>query len=182
MFRRNRPFAQNSPLNAAQIEVLTKANQMVANGNPGDAAPLFAQLARDLGSNHPRRAANLHAVAAHAYADSANEALALAQARAALGMFIQNNMVNRTPVFYANISRKFDKMGMKTAASTLQNEFGEKVGAKGAQVPARPPTGRGVIPTNCPKCGAPLSRASATWINDQTAECEYCGSAIRATN
>jgi len=182
MFRPFRPLGQNAPLNAPQIEVLAKANQLVESGKPGEAAPLFAQLARDLDSNHPRRAANLHALAAHSYADAGNPNLALTQARAALTMFIQNKMAGRTPVFYSNILRKFNNKGLKDAATALQNEFGGRLGPAAAQPPSTKPVKHGVLPTNCPKCGAPIHGASANWVDDQTAECDYCGSAIRAAN
>ncbi|HEY9152870.1 MAG TPA: hypothetical protein VIN60_08300 [Anaerolineales bacterium] len=180
MFRR-RPAMQNDVLSTSQIEVLAKANQLAANNNSADAAPLFAELARELDVPRPRRAANLHARAAHAYADSANEQLALAQARSALTMFIQYRMINRTPVFFANITRKFNNKGMKNSASALQNEFGNRVGP----IPHQPAPGsakRGVLPTNCPKCGAPIHGDEATWIDNQTAECDYCGASIRTTH
>ena len=112
MFRR-RLAMQNDVLSASQIEVLAKANQLAANNNSADAAPLYTELARELDATHPRRAANLHARAAHSYADAGNEQLALAQARAGLTMFIQYRMINRTPVFFANITRKFNNKGMK---------------------------------------------------------------------
>jgi hypothetical protein len=180
MFR-GRLTMQNDVLSASQIEVLAKANQLISNNNPSDAAPLFAELARELDTPRPRRAANLHARAAHAYADSGNEQLALAQARAALTMFIQYRMINRTPVFFANITRKLTNKGMKNSASALQNEFANKVGPMPAQ-PAQGSTKRGALPTNCPKCGAPVHGGEATWVDNQTAECDYCGTLIRATH
>ena len=108
MFRpyRNR---QNWRLNFTpeQIEIALKANQLLSAGKPNEAAPLFASLAKDMeDSHHPRRAANLHAQAAHAFTDSQNEPSALIQARKALSLFIQYQMVERTPRFYANITRK----------------------------------------------------------------------------
>jgi len=180
MFRRNRPAMQASVLSASQIEVLAKANQMVANSDPADAAPLYAELARELDGSRPRPAANLHARAAHAYADAGNEQLALAQARAALTMFIQYRMINRTPVFFANITRKFNNKGMKNSAGALQSEFGNRVG----QLPPQPAPGsvkRGALPTNCPKCGAPVHSEEATWVDNQTAECDYCGTLLRTS-
>ncbi|HUI88765.1 MAG TPA: hypothetical protein VLX61_08555 [Anaerolineales bacterium] len=181
MFRRNRPVMQNNVLSASQIEVLARANQMVATNNPAGAAPLYTELARELDGNRPRPAANLHARAAHAYADSGNEQLALAQARTALTMFIQYRMINRTPVFFANITRKLNNKGMKNSASALQNEFGNRVGPM-PPPPAQGPARRGALPTNCPKCGAPIHSDEATWIDNQTAECDYCGASIRTTN
>ncbi len=136
MFRR-RLAMQNDVLSASQIEVLAKANQLAANNNSADAAPLYAELARELDVPRPRRGANLHARAAHAYADAGNEQLALAQARAALTMFIQYRMINRTPVFFANITRKFNNKGMKNSSTALQNEFGNRVRANAASTGSR---------------------------------------------
>lgn len=79
MFRpyRNR---QNWRLNFSpeQIQTALKANQFLSAGKFNEAAPLFARLAKDMQDNHhPRLAANLHAQAAHAYADSQDEQAAL---------------------------------------------------------------------------------------------------------
>ncbi len=181
MFRRNRPILQNNIFSTSQIEVLAKANQLAAANSPAEAAPLYSELARELDGSRPRAAANLHGRAAHAYADSGNEQLALSQARTALTMFIQYRMIRRTPVFFANITRKFNNKGMKNSANALQNEFGNRVGP----MPTQPPpgsAGRGVLPTNCPKCGAPVHSDEATWIDNQTAECDYCGASIRAAH
>ncbi len=181
MFRRMRRIAfQSNPMNPIQLESLAKANQLVASGHPGQAAPLFATIAIEMETTaHPRRAANLHAQAAHAYADSQNEQAALDQARRALGLFIQSGMVNRIPVFYANITRKFDNKGMKSAADTLKGEFGSRIGPI-PQNPTPDLSHKGSLPTNCTKCGAPIHQNDANWVDDQTIECDYCGSLIRA--
>lgn len=181
MFRRLRNNAVNaSPLGPAQMQALNQANQLLVNGQPVLAAPIFAQLAGNMEtSNHPRRAANLHAQAAHAFADANEEQAALTQARRALTLFIQYQMVRRTPVFYANITHKFTNKGMKTSADALAKEFGATVGS--LPVPAPAAASHGVLPTNCPKCGAPIHSSDANWVDANTAECDYCGASIRAT-
>ncbi|MGA2488985.1 MAG: hypothetical protein ABSF99_02190, partial [Anaerolineales bacterium] len=120
----------------------------------------------------------LHAQAAHAYADSHNPQAALVQARAALTLFIQNRMVQRTPVFYANITRKLTNKGVPDAAAALAKEFGSRVGPV---PPSVAPAGgqRGHLPTNCSKCGAPIHANEANWVDANTIECDYCGSLIR---
>jgi len=180
MFRRFRnPAFQPNPLAPAMLQTLNQANRLVANGQPGQAAILFAQVAGEMeATNHPRRAANLHAQAAHAYADSRNEQAALIQARAALTLFIQNQMARRTPVFYTNITRKFTNHGMPDAAAALAKEFGSRIGPMPA--PVTPASGqRGRLPTNCTKCGAPIHADEANWVDADTVECDYCGSSIR---
>jgi hypothetical protein len=181
MFRRLRNTAfQSHPLAPVLMQTLNQANRFVANGQPGQAAPLFEEVASEMeATNHPRRAANLHAQAAHAYADSRNEQAALIQARAAMSLFIQYQMVRRTPVFYANITRKFSNKGMPNAAAALVKEFGSRVGPM--PEPVAPGAGqRGRLPTNCSKCGAPIHADDANWVDTVTIECDYCGSLIRS--
>jgi hypothetical protein len=176
------------PLGAQQLAVLQQANQLMANNQPAVAAPLFAQLAAQMeAANHPRRAANLHARAAHAFADSQAGQAALGQARSALNLFISSGMVARTPVFFANITRKLNNHGMQNAAHALQQEYGGRLQAgplrrrQGAVAGAAPAAPRhGSLPTSCPKCGAPVHGAEANWVDNNTAECDYCGALIRA--
>jgi|SRR5579859_2264316 len=179
-------------LGADQLARLQQANQLMAGGQPGEAAPLFAQLAAQMeASNHPRRAANLHARAAHAFADNKAGQAALGQARSALNLFISNGMVGRTPVFFGNITRKLNNHGMQNAANALQQEYGGRLragplprrrmagqAAGAAAAPAAP--AHGTLPTSCPKCGAPVHGAEANWVDNNTAECDYCGALIRA--
>ena len=176
------PAAPGRPLGPDQLATLQQANQLLANGRPGQAAPLFAQLAAQMeSSQRPRRAANLHAQAAHAFADSNAGQAALGQARSALNLFIENQMNMRTPRFYANITRKLHNKGMPVAAQSLEQEYGARIGAVHAQpAPAAPPKHRGALPTSCPKCGAPVHGRDANWIDDNTVECDYCGVLIRA--
>jgi hypothetical protein len=175
------PAAPRRPLSPAQLATLKQANQLLANGQPGQAAPLFAQLAGQMESSQwPRRAANVHALAAHAFADSRAGQAALVEARSALNLFIQNQMTQRTPRFYANITRKLRNKSMPVAAQSLEQEFGSRIGALPSQPAAAPASRRGSLPTSCPKCGAPVHGRDANWIDDNTAECDYCGVLIRA--
>jgi hypothetical protein len=176
-FERN-PDEQTEPLDPPHRQVQIQANQLVAKGKPGQAAPLFAKLAEVESADHPRWAANLHAQAAHAFADSQQGPAALIQARAALHLFLKHQMSERAPVFYANITRKLKNKGMENAAEALTSEFGSRLAALPATA-ASAAQKQGVLPTNCPKCGASVHGERAKWVNADTVECEYCGSLIR---
>jgi len=167
-------------LGPVQIQILSQANRLVAAGHPGEAAQLFADLAQQMEvSNHPRRAANLHAQAAHAYADNQDETGALGHARRALTLFLQYQMVERTPRFYANIERKLRARNMVKAADALQAEFGQKVGTLPQPPPQPQAPGQQRLPSNCPQCGAPVRGDEIEWINQYSAECIYCGSVVQ---
>jgi hypothetical protein len=43
---------------------------------------------------------------------------------------------------------------------------------------AQPP--RKNLPLHCPGCGGPVNPEEVDWLNEDTAECVYCGSPIRA--
>ena len=172
------PAEQPDSLNPRQRQVLGQANQLVAQGKPGQAAPLFAELAEVEGADHPQRAANLHAQAAHAFADEQRGPAALIQARAALNLFFKYQMNKRTSMFYANITRKLNDKGMKKAADALISEFGPRVAALPAGA-ASAAQKHGLLPTNCPQCGAPILTDMASWVDSSTVECAYCGSQIR---
>jgi hypothetical protein len=98
MFRNNRRFP-NRPLAADQIALLAKANELMLEGKPSEAGPLFVQLAKNMqSSNHPQQGKHPR---------------------------------------------------------------------------------RGLLPTSCPKCGAPVHSEDIDWVDENTAECEYCGTLIR---
>jgi len=167
-------------LGPGQIQILSQANRLIAEGHPGEAAQLFANLAQQMeATNHPRRAANFHAQAAHAYADDQDEGNVLVQARRALTLFLQYQMVQRSPRFFANIERKLRARNMPNAADTLQTEFGQQVGSL-PQPPAQPQVpGQQRLPPTCSQCGAPVRGDEIEWINQYSAECIYCGSIIQ---
>ncbi len=175
-FRPLRRALGRSPLFAT----LAQAHRLQATGRPREAALLLAQLAQAMeNAAHPRRSANLHAQAAHAFADGGDDQAALAHARTALRQFLQFAMAGRAPVFYANISRKLRAKGMAAAADSLEEEFGPSLGksarrmATGAAPAAR-------LPVKCTQCGGPLRSDEVDWIDAHSAECPYCGSVVQA--
>ena len=171
---------QGISLPPAQMRVLNQAYDLHMSGHSAQAAPMFASLAAQLeAANAPRRAASVHAQAAHVYADIKDEQNALAQARATLNLFIKCQMNHRLAIFFSGITHKMNKMGLNNAAATIEKEYGAKVAA--ALVPNAVPAHHGTLPTNCTKCGAPLRGDLAHWVDSQTIECEYCGALIRAT-
>ena len=145
MFRRfSRQARIASALTPSQIADLAQANRLVANGKYLEAAGVFAQLAQQMeATRHPRRAANFHAQAAHVFADANDEPQALAHAQAALRLFIQFQMANRYPRFYANITQKLRNHGMATGATQLEHEFASQVGS----IPSSGPTAPQPVPT-----------------------------------
>ena len=179
-FSRNR---QGHPLlNQGQLEILSRANRQVTSKKPGEAGKLFAQLAQEMeATDHPRRAANFHALAAHSFADSQDEKRALVHAQNALTLFIEYLMTARMIRFFTNITNKMSSYNMTDAVKTLQDEFGQKISAAPAPALKPEPPKSARLPAACPKCGAPVHSTEVNWIDDQRAECIYCGSVLQTT-
>jgi hypothetical protein len=59
-------------------------------------------------------------------------------------------------------------------ASLLNSNLPKRIPAE-ASAPAKKP----VLPTHCPSCGAAVRPDEVEWLDDVTAECDYCGSPVR---
>src|SRR5215467_2956221 len=127
------PAARESALLPAQRQTLSEANRLLEDNKPRQAAPLFAKLAEVLKSaGQPKRAAQLHAQAALAFAKSRDES-ALMQGRTALTMLLQYKLDQRASVLYTDLQRELTKRGLQAAAETLRNEFAIKLPQSTAQ-------------------------------------------------
>jgi len=178
------PAPEERPLTVEQSSSLAEAKRLMDKDDPAAAAPLYAHLAKQMEfSNQPQRAANMHALAAQAFTGALDRTAALIHARMALELFIGHKMNQRAPFFYNSILKELNKQGLASVAQTLQDEFGRKIALlPGPTEPAAHEPHKDVepqLPTNCPNCGAPLHPERLTWVNQRTAECEYCGSLIR---
>ncbi len=164
----------------APMQALMQANRLANNGKLNEAGIEFARLADELGQARPRQAANLHAAAAHAFVGAGAAEQALQQADQALRMFQQYRMLQRFPVFFANITRKMQDAGMQAAAQKLESEFGVEAQQAQPVVDAGAAERRGALPAICPHCGAAVRSDEVEWIDAVSAECIYCGGIIQA--
>jgi len=165
--------------NQVVLQAVARANSLLAQGKPNDAAQIYERLAQEGESRgFAKPAANAHAQAALAYAQAKNETAALTHARTALTQFVQLNMAQRAPTFYNNIVQKLRENGMANVAETLQREFGDQIKALTAQGFGAP-AARGRLPSKCPHCAGPARSDEVEWIDAQSAECVYCGGVIQ---
>jgi len=177
-----RQAAQLSPVPGPFLQDLNRANRLLAVGQYAEAAGLFAQLGLLADrTGHPRQSANLYAQAAQAAAGQPDRELALLYGRTALKAFARLGMLLRVTDFLANFSQLLRQKGMDSEANLLQLEFGGqpiKVGPVPVEdEPSAPASAR--LPSACPQCGAPARSDEVEWIDEQSAECAYCGGVIQ---
>jgi hypothetical protein len=86
--------------------------------------------------------------------------------------------------------QRFRNSGQRIAAELSQRGLTGQAGQIEATLKASLPAGfvpgagpekaKRVLPTNCHGCGGPLHADEVEWTDEITAECPYCGSAVRA--
>lgn len=162
------------------INDVSRANQLMASGQPQQAAVLLMQLAAQMQTiGRPRQTANLHAQAAHAWLSAGVEQRAMNQAGQAMQMFARLGMVQRAQEFKTNFSRRLQEAGFESSAESINRAYDTVV----AVVDSHPALAkRGALPSACPHCGAPLRSDEVDWIDEQSAECGFCSGVVQAIN
>jgi hypothetical protein len=184
MFRR-RGFAR--PLRrafAADIPpALRRANELMAGGDYNRAAAAFEELARGAEERGGPRAPHLFLQAGRARLLAGQTAAGMGHLRHGLALFAARQqwpLLHRTGQMtaaflnergLANEAQEITEY-LKAALPPLPVNDLRPRPAPGA--PARPR-----LPTTCPGCGGPLRSDEAEWVDEATAECPYCGSAVR---
>ncbi len=82
----------------------------------------------------------------------------------------------------AQVVAEMEKLKFHTQAQALSAWLQQRMlGMPEASAPESiPPAGRPRLPLKCPSCGGSVNPEEVEWLDDKTAECAYCGSAIRA--
>ncbi|MDR3578149.1 MAG: hypothetical protein P4L50_30145 [Anaerolineaceae bacterium] len=172
-----------SPLDFEKRSKLEKAHLLVSQRQFEQAARIFADLSEEMEiACHYQHAAIFHTQVAYAFADSQFEEAALSHARTALHLFLQCHLDKRSKAFYTNVIQVLANRNMKVAMNALQTEFEVKLGLKSLDSSEYLLIQHGPLPTVCPKCGAPISASDLHWVDETTAECNYCGTSIRSDN
>lgn len=184
-FRPNRPRGprrrgiMGGLLAAGLMSRLAAANRHLEAGRAVEAADEFAQLAQEASArSQPRRAVQLHLRAGEAYAQAGRGEQALAQARAAIAIIRSVGGDWWATRMMARIVEGLRRAGLTAEAETLERELAG-FAPSGEEESGPPMPARGRLPTHCPQCGGPLRSDEVEWIDDHTAECPFCGSAVR---
>jgi hypothetical protein len=101
------------------------------------------------------------------------------QAGMALQMFARLDMWQRAEEFKTNFMQHLREGGLKASADNIANAY-EVARVVTGQQPA--PSKRGTLPVVCPHCGGPVRSDSVDWIDDASAECDFCSGVIQTTD
>jgi len=172
-----RPFSPDIP------PAVQRANELMVSGDYNGAAVAFEQLARGAEGRVGPRAPHFFMDAARARFKAGQKSIAMEHAHHALELLASSKRWPAFQMMGENIATFLNKHGMSQEAQ----EISDYLKATLPSLPANQPgmqsftreRTRSRIPTVCPGCGGPLRSDEVEWLDETTAECPYCGSAVR---
>ncbi len=156
---------------------LQRANDLMASGDYPAAAAAFEQLAQGAEARHGPRAPHLHLRAGQARLLNNQVALAMAQFEHGLSLLAASGHLRVLQRAGWRVVQELKERDLAAEAQQIESQLNSLLPA-GFTTEA-PATGRVSLPTHCPGCGGPVRPDEIEWLDESTAECSYCGSAIR---
>ncbi len=183
MFRR-RPRRPGRPVSRA-VNRLNQAHHLMNEGHYLQAANIFVTLAEGAIRRRIPRAPFLFIQAGRAFLSGGKQAQGVKNIKRGLKLLAD---ARRWGELYRVGNRLVDELNEKRLneesnqlaewLTAVLPENSEQVANVKAEMKKRHP----LLPTNCPQCGGIINSKEVTWIDDYTAECLFCGSAVRAEN
>ena len=179
MFRRRAGRPLRGFQGPAVPPLLRRAHRMMAAGDYADAAAAFHDLARKAEDRFPERAPMLYLEAGRASVLAEQAKQGVSHFRSGLTLLATQQRFQRLQTIGSRIVDELRERGLSAEADEiaelLKNNLPAKIKAD-SSVPAK----RGTLPTHCPSCGAAIRLNEVDWLDDVTAECDYCGSPVRS--
>lgn len=182
MFRR--PFRRGAMRRAAMRPdvppLLRRAHQMMANGNYTGAAEAFEQLGRAGEARQHPKSGDMFLQGGRARIMASQIPAGVADLKQGLSLLTSLGMTERAAQVAQRAQVELNQRGLSAEAQELaawSKSSGNPLSAGSAAMPA--PVKRPLLPTSCPECGGPVRADDVEWIDDVTAECNWCGTALR---
>lgn len=162
--------------------LLVRSNELLAAGQFAAGADGLEKLARAAEGRGGRRAPYLYLEAGRARVMAGQNAEGVELLRRGLGLLAASPFHHRLGRTARRIIYELEERGLAEDAEQIavlvlgiEPEREPDSATAGAGALRRPP-----LPTRCPGCGAPVRPDEVDWLDDVTAECEFCGSPVRA--
>ena len=171
---RRRPSRRAGPRRVPPA--LRRANQLMENENHAETALAFAKLAQRTEVRRGARAPIFHLRAGRAYILAGDIEKGMRYLKRGLTMMAVKRQWEPLQRFGQRTVDELKELGHKKEAQEIA-DYLEKV------LPEKPRAkreeSRPSLPTQCPSCGAPIHSDEITWIDQETAECAFCGNPVR---
>jgi hypothetical protein len=161
--------------------MLQRAHELMAAGNYPAAAEAFEKLASRAETNQRPRAGQLYLQAGRACILAGQKEVGFGHLKHGLEWMAGLGAPEPLARMGNRVVRELNEHGMKTEAQAIADWLKSNLPAGpaapgAASAPARKP----ILPTRCPGCGGPIDAEDVEWTDEVTAECNWCGSPVRA--
>ncbi len=182
MFRR-RGF--NRPLGRPPVPVippaLRRANELMSSGQFEEAAVIFEQFARGALQRGGPRAPQFFLQAGRCRILAGQVPTGMALIKQGLTIIANRGNWRHLQNAGQRITAELNQHQLKAESNEIETWLKQTIpaGFAAGAGAAGPDVSRRVLPTNCHGCGGPLHADEVEWTDEITAECPYCGSAVR---
>ena len=181
MFRRARRLLKGAfqPGRVAVPSDLQYAQRLMDAGQFGEAVLAFHDLAKKAEEIFPERAPFLYFEAGRAAILYGDTKKGVTHFRSGITLLSTQQRYHLLRKVGARIVNELRERGLNAEADEVESVFRNNDQApaeKEAPVAQR----RAILPTHCPSCGAAVRPNEVEWLDELTAECDYCGSPVRA--
>ena len=176
MFRRQirKTLAQEVP------PVLQEANFAFDKGEYGRAGELFERIAETASARGGPRAPMFYLQAGRARVFAGQTALGMPSIKRGLELLSQQRLFRRLQRVRRRLINELRERGLEAEAREVEAwMISPQAGAAEAEW-REPQVKRPILPTHCPSCGAAVRPDEVEWLDEATAECDYCGCPVRA--
>jgi hypothetical protein len=160
---------------------LRRANELMAIGDYPGASQAFEELARGAIARNGPRAPSLLLQAGRMRILAGQVSLGMTHLQQGLELLAARSQWQRYYNSGHRVVAELSQHGLTDLAKQI--EATQKKSLPAGFVPGPGvwlEKTRPVLPTNCTGCGGPLHADEVEWTDEITAECPYCGSAVRA--
>ena len=178
MFRRarriiNRIAKQNVP------PMLQRANQLMAQGDYTNAESAFYELAQKAENRFPQHAPAMYIQAGRAAILSNQTKKGITHFRSGLTLLSTERRFARLEKIGNIIVNELREHALNAEADEIETVLKNNLPSSDVQKEIIQNKKQVILPTHCPSCGASIKPDEIEWLDEITAECDYCGSPIR---
>lgn len=160
--------------------LLIRSNELLAEGRLAEAALGLEQLARAAEDGGGPRGARLYLEAGRAHIMAGQKSKGLSLLRRGTELMAASPFRHRLVRTAGRIIDELRHQGLAEEAEQAADYLRGIRPATDSGATGGIPRTRPHLPTHCPACGAPVRPDEVDWLDDVTAECEFCGSPVRA--
>jgi hypothetical protein len=150
------------------------------------AARAFEELAKAASSRNGPAVPHLYIQAGRANIKAGYVASGMSQIELALKVFAERGEWFKFQRIRNRVAEELRKNGLENEANTIINFMEEQLpseikssGGEPSGDPRPVARARATLPPRCQECGAPLRIDEVDWVDENTAECPYCGNLTR---